>query len=509
MKTWPWLALAAVAVSLLALPKPPVIDEESYLWIGAHLDPLRPYDWERSWQGSRSYAYAHPPLFLEWMAIGARLGPLGARLLNLPFAALLGAAVGLLAERTCHHPRLAAGVWLSSTTVVLGLQDSLMIDLPAVALGTAAVALYREALDRPGWAWMLGAGLVLGLGIETKYPVLAVALALALHGLQWGGAPLLWLGAAAVVVPVEAGLWLAYGELHPLAVWTGRGEIAAGPFGERLVGAMARLVLLPLPFVLVRTHLRAAAVGLGLAVLALAVVRPATLGLGEALAVLVCTAAGGMVLARAAAAAASPATRRRKGDRGDALLLGGQVLAVFAAVVFLHNYASARYLWPAAAPVAILLVRAAEDVPGGKLLAKGVAATAGVLAVILAIADWRFARASVEVADRALAAAMDAGHAEGAFAGEWAFRWRMEAAGWARSAETPEASVLVVAENASPGPLHREGYEPVRRVESSDTFPVRVVDVEENIGLYAETLGALPFGFGRGPLEGATVYERR
>jgi hypothetical protein len=34
-----------------------------------------------------------------------------------------------------------------------------------------------------------------------------------------------------------------------------------------------------------------------------------------------------------------------------------------------------------------------------------------------------------------------------------------------------------------------------------------VVDVQGQVGLYAETLGVLPFGFGKGPLEVAAIYE--
>jgi hypothetical protein len=38
-----------------------------------------------------------------------------------------------------------------------------------------------------------------------------------------------------------------------------------------------------------------------------------------------------------------------------------------------------------------------------------------------------------------------------------------------------------------------------------DRFWLRVVDVHDGIGLYAETLGPLPFGTGNGPLESATL----
>jgi hypothetical protein len=71
----------------------------------------------------------------------------------------------------------------------------------------------------------------------------------------------------------------------------------------------------------------------------------------------------------------------------------------------------------------------------------------------------------------------------------------------------PSGALLAVADNAASDRQGLEGMEPLRRLESVDNFSVRVVDVEEGIGFYAETLGILPFGVGRGPLEGITVYR--
>jgi hypothetical protein len=88
----------------------------------------------------------------------------------------------------------------------------------------------------------------------------------------------------------------------------------------------------------------------------------------------------------------------------------------------------------------------------------------------------------------------------------------MESAGWTRyrpDEALPAGTWVVVADNASAGTVATDVLEPVRRVVSEDTFPVRVVDLAGNVGLYAETLGMLPFGVRRGPLESATLYRVR
>jgi hypothetical protein len=482
---------------------------------------------------------------------------------GLPWAVLLGAAVARLAVRTTHHPHLAALAWITSTVVVLGLQDSLMIDLPATALATAALAAWREAIEhaadgteREGLRWATGAGLALGAALATKYSVVAFVPVLALHAARarWRGG-LVMLGlAAGILALVEGWIALTYGRVHVWEVWTRRAEIGAGAVGPRALGTLARAGMLSLPLVLLLARPALAAVGVGLGLAALVAGRPAGLSFGAAGLLLGCAALGGMIVARAGEAALRGASRRRKGDRDDAFLLGGWVLAGVAGVIVLHNYASARYLFPVAAPVALLLGRAAEEVRAGKRVLIGTSVLSGVLSLALAVADARLAAAGAEVARAALAvvarsegvAAPESGAttgsggvagggsppphesqtraaaaelppearaslaapASGVFAGEWSFRGVFEAAGWRRyvpGTTLPPCTWLVVAENASPGEI--PPLEPIARVEGEDRFPLRVVDLRHHIGLHAETLGPLPFGLASGPLESATLYR--
>lgn len=505
-----WLVWAAPLAVLPFLGKAPAIDEETYLWLGAHLDALRPYDWTRVWPpyDADGYVFAHPPLHLWWMKLWsfvAGLLPAMRALAGLPWIALLGLSVGRLADRTTHHPALAGGAWLASTVVALGLQDTLMIDLPATALVTAAVAAYREGLEDDE-RWMWGAGLALGLAAVTKYSTLVVWPVIAWHMARRDRWRWEVVGPAlGIPLMVEGWLFAAYGRPHVWEVLTRRAEIAAGPWSGRVLGTISRMALLPLSALLLYTNPRSAAAGVAGAILLLGIARPTGVSLSEASFLLVCAALGGMGVARAVHAVAQSPLRRRKGDRGDPLLLGGWVLAGVIGVIVLHNYAAARYLFPVAAPLAILITRSAEERRGGKAALMVSIGLSAAVALAVSLADYRFAAAGVEVGRKVATEAQG-----GRFAGEWGFRYALEEAGWRRwqpGEALPAGTVVAVADNSSPGAVPTEGWEPVGRVESDDQLPLRVVDIDRRVGLYAETLGVLPLGFGRGPIEGATLWR--
>ncbi|MES2645183.1 MAG: glycosyltransferase family 39 protein [Myxococcota bacterium] len=534
-----WLIAAAVLVTLPFLGKAPAIDEEGYLWIAAHLDVGRPYDWVRAWPpyDADAYAWAHPPLHVLWLKLCAVVAPTPGVALRavagLPWIVLFAYSVVRLAARTCRHPDLAAAMWLASPIVLLALHDTWMIDLPAVALATFAMAAYREGLVDEDQRWFVASGLALGAAIETKYSMAVLVPVLAFHMTRLGPRPWLWFALFAVVAAVEGPLWALYGRPHPWEVWLRRHEIEAGDLGARALGTLVRGALLALPLVLVRADPRILAGGLALALVAVLGARPTEMPIVMSTMLVGLAGLGGALLIRAVVAVFRSPVKRRKGDRGDPLLLGAWVVATVLGVVFVHNYASARYLLPAAAPLALMLTRSGEEVPWGKGLLRASAALSGVVALVLAVADYRFAAAGVEVARAAIGAvgavvgsgagggttgaaaggtAGAGGASNGRFAGEWSFRGEMEAAGWARyrpDEVLPAGTWVVVAENASAGTVDLTTLEPYRHVASADTFPVRIVDLDAGIGLYAETLGPLPFGWGRGPLEGATVYRVR
>lgn len=502
-----WMVGAAVGVFAVALPKPLAIDEESYLWLGRSLTFGDPYGWARAWPGGDGFMFAHPPLHLWWMHL---LSPLKAlplmRLAALPWVLLWAASSALWIRRTCHHPEVAAVAWLASTTVVLGLQDSVMIDLPYVALFTAALAAFREGMTDRRARWMLAAGVAFGLAVETKYPAAALGVVFALHSLRSGWAPAFWAPALAIVGGTEAWLYAQYGQWHPAVVWGSRDLIPRGPLAGRVLGTLARGALLPAVPALLLTRPIHAAVGLGLAVATLAWARPGHLEVSGVVFLLVCATLGGMAFSRSAAGLFASPMRRRKGDRDDGLLLGGAVVVTFLGVMALHNFASARYLLPAATPLAILLARSAEDVNAGKRVQLLVSGIAGLLAFALALADWQFSAAGEVAAKKGLASPEAA--TPGYFLGEWSGRATLEAAGWTRAtdlATIPTGSRVIVLGNSAgavPGT-----WQPLEVHEAAGGVPLRVVDVRDNIGLYAETLGVLPFGISGRALETAVIYE--
>lgn len=498
---------AAVAVFAVALPKPLAIDEESYLWLGRSLSFGDPYGWARAWPGGDGFLFAHPPLHLWWMHLITPLGALPLmRLAALPWVALWAAASALWIRRTCHHPEVAAVAWLGSTTVVLGLQDSVMIDLPYVAWFTAALAAFREGLTDRRARWMLAAGVAFGLAVETKYPAAALGVVFALHSLRSGWAPAFWAPALLIVGGTEAWLYARYDQWHPAVVWGTRDLIPRGPLAGRVLGTLARGALLPATPALLLTRPIHAAVGLGMAVVALAWARPSHLEVSGVVFLLVCATLGAMAFSRSVAGLFASPLRRRKGDRDDGLLLGGAVVVTFLGVMALHNFASARYLLPAATPLAILLARSAEDVSAGKRVQLLLSGVAGLLAFALALADWQFSAAGETAANKALASPEAA--TPGYFLGEWSGRATLEAAGWTRAtdlATIPAGSRVIVLGNS--GGVVPGSWQPLEVHEATGGVPIRVVDVRNKIGLYAETLGPLPFGLSGRALETAVIYE--
>ncbi len=519
-----WLVPAALLCAVAFIGKAPVIDEESYLWLGSHVSVLRPYDWHRVWQpwdvdGPSTFEYAHPPLFLWFMALVRGISTdlrVNRLCCAVPFVSLYAWGVGRWAARCTVSPGLVGILWLASATVQLGLQDSLMIDLPAVALVTAGLALYREGVDEGAGLWRAGA--LLGLGLGTKYSMGMVVGLVILHAaVQAGRGRLRGWALVAFLAPLlsipllgEAAMAVVYGKVHFLHVWAHRHDIASGPLDQRALGALVRMALLPLPalLLLARPGLTLGGTLGGLVMATIA--RPAGIEGGQFAELAICCAVGGVALARAAATVFTPAHMRRRDDRDDGLLLGGTVLCVVAGVTFAHNYASARYLLPAAAPLAMLLVRSAEDTLGGRALAQVSAAVGAVGALAFSVADYRFGASGVEVARVAAARVDERRPVEKRFAGEWSFRYTMEALGWERyrpGEDLPGGTLVVVADGESPGDYPRSVWEPVDRIESADALWLRVMSPAQGVSLYAETLGALPIGVGDGPLETATVFR--
>ncbi len=515
------LALAAGLVVLLTCAHALVVDEEIYLWLAARFteDPLHPYAWTRSMQpwgaGSETFLFAHPPLHWAWVAlwrslVGVERLWLLRACVALPPALLLGWATARLARRTTRKPGWAAAAWLASPITVWAVASGVLIDLPGGALATAGLALWREAIAATSSSrrlrWLLLAGLLLGLGVATKYPMLLLALAVALHAVRLRRLPWSWPVWAAMLGAwglVELWIGLAHGGFHLAEVLLQAGSIDRGPLAGRALGVLTRGGLAMAPLLLLhsgRLRLTAAATA---AAAVVAWVLPPELS-ASALTLLATTGLLGASLL--SVSLPSP----REGDPQDGWLLGGAVLLVFAGVTLGHNYAAPRYLLPAMAPLACLLARGLERDRIAQRLAPAWLGIWAVLALAMLTAEHRYARALDTLAERVIE-----GYDADRFTGEWALRYRLEEAGWRHAspaeldARLPLHSFLVAPEHAGRGDLNRPELEPIGSIPSPDRFPLRLNDSEAQVGWYAETMGVLPIGWRRAPLEEITVYRAR
>ena len=499
------LAAACALIVAVAATRPPVLDEEVYLNIAAQLQghPWRPYDWWRPMQpwgddpAPDAFLFAHPPLHLLWVSLWTAFLPWGPALrlaVALPFALLLGAAAGDLLQRESPRAQRGAWLWLASPIVWLALQSGLMIDLGVVALSTAALAASlraREAPARPGWEWAEGA--LLGLACSWKYPALILVFVLTLDALRTGRRPwraLLTFGL--IFGGVQLSLTALYGAPHLLHVLSEAAQISRGPLTGRALGAVARLgvAVSPILWLTLSARWRIAVVALAL---------PLTLlTLGEGAYTLVDH--GLMALFLVGGLSGLGVAMSALTQPGRSWLYGAWALAVVIGVIVGHNYASGRYLLPAALPLAIL---GAEQL-SRRWLILGVVPWLG-LAAATSLAEHRQAQATVEVVAQLTAAETT----PGVFTGEWTARWALHRAGWrfvSPGATLPPGTLYAEPQRSSPA-ARPAGLHPVAVFDSADTFPLRVCDPERGVGLHAETLGALPLGLGDGPLERITLVR--
>ncbi len=508
------LVVACVLVAVIMAAPVPVLDEESYLAITAHFDPLRPYHWWRPWPpwygGSEpdAFVYAHPPLFLEWVALWRSLSAdavIVRALAGIPVAALFGWSAGRLINRTVTRKPLAAAMWFGTPIVMLGMQRGLMPDLMVAALATTAVMGWREAMDSGprSTRWLVLGGLALGLAAWTKYPALVLVPVLLIHAGWAGRLRATWPFWVAALVPWLLGemlLLLMYGRFHLLEVLSRASEISRGTGPGRALGLLVRLPLgVAALGLLVRGYrwmwIPAFLLGGGVTLWGwpedmvltqrLSLIALATLGAGHLVLVVFCLIRG---------------WRQRDSDR---VLLALWCLAVLGTVWGVHNFAAPRYMLPAVLPLAVLWVREVGAVPVGRTLLMVGIVVHVVGGVLVTMAEHRFFQGAADLADQ-----VHNRHPSGGFyTGEWSFRWRMDHHDWRfYTGDAPSGSLVAAPINSSPGALPAD-WQLVDSMAGESTFGVRVVKDSMQIGLYAETLGALPVGVVSGPIEEVTLWR--
>ncbi len=512
------LALAAALVSLVLSAPVPVLDEESYLDIGAMLDPFRPYDWWRPWppwgaaREEDAFVYAHPPFFLEWVSLWVCLAGLtehperAATLLwpvklaaGLPWAALAGWSVGRLAERWTREPLLTGLLWLSTPVAFLSLQRGLMPDLMAAALGFFGIVAHSEAraagLGPVRARWAILGGLSIGAAILTKYPWALLTLPLLWRDLrERGGDRRFWMALGFLCCSVELGLWATYGRLHLYEVLNRADEIPRGPFWSRQLGLLVRLplALLPLPL-----FARPGTWPVAIAVATITLLLGAPSGTEP-----LDLAAAGLIAALGALSSHALSVGMTKPGSEDRFFAGAALIVILG-VALAHNFAAPRYLAALVPFGALFLVRTFATSHKGLLWAT--VALQLCMSGALSLGEHRFFGA----ADAAALAVARAHPSPGWYTGEWSFRWRMRLQGWQfwdGVQELPPGAVLAVPENSSPAALP-PGLQPGPAI-AIGRGGGRVVDAPAGTGLYSEATGLLPFGWRPGPLEQVTLWTR-
>jgi hypothetical protein len=227
-----WLAgplALAVIITLVNALKPVLIDDTAYLVFARHLaqHPLDPYSFTIHWYTlpDRGMDVLLPPVLPYWLALGMRLFGEHVLLLKLwlfPILWCFTKSLDVLLRRFAPGTERIALPLIALSPAVLATVN-LMLDVPALALALAAIALFtrRSALRSEDSASRLTlvvvTGLIAGIAMQTKYTAMLAPAAILWYGLthrRIGSAIL----ACAVAVAVFAGwewfLFEKYGESH-------------------------------------------------------------------------------------------------------------------------------------------------------------------------------------------------------------------------------------------------------------------------------------------------------
>jgi hypothetical protein len=214
--------LAALYTGLNA-PKPLHIDDAAYEYYARQMAsrPLDPYGfalfwWDRPQPANEVLA---PPVFpYSWALLRSLTGerPWLWKLGLFPWALLLVGSLYALLRRFCRGVEGVCTVLLVLSPALLP-SLNLMLDVPALALGLAALNLFFRAADRDSFALAAWAGLLAGLAMQTKYTAFLVPAAMLLYAATHGRlrlAPVAGLVALQVFVTWEFLTALLYGRSH-------------------------------------------------------------------------------------------------------------------------------------------------------------------------------------------------------------------------------------------------------------------------------------------------------
>jgi hypothetical protein len=248
---WTWIVAVALLFTLLNTWKPLVIDDSIYVIYARQIveQPSDPYGFEVQWGLRPTPAMdVVVPLALPYWIAGAMTivgeSAAGWKFLLFPFALLLAWALALLFNRFAsgfEKPLLLVTVF----SPALLPSFNLMLDVPALSLSLAALAVTVGGCESDRSPRAVLAGLLAGVAMQTKYTALTAPVALVLYAvfagrLRWG---LIAVGVALAFFSTwEALLYANYGVSHFLR---GAEQLAAIPAlvtpGDRAIGLASLL----------------------------------------------------------------------------------------------------------------------------------------------------------------------------------------------------------------------------------------------------------------------------
>lgn len=221
------VVLAALLLTLADAAKPLVVDDTAYVYYAEQIrrEPTDPYGFEILWYGEPQPALSllAPPVLPYWLAGGMALfgdAPVYWKLWLFPFALVLAASLRWLLTRFATGLETPL-LWMAMLSPPVLPFMNLMLDVPALALALAAIAIFLDACDRGRSGLAAVAGMVAGVAMQTKYSAAAAPLAIFAYGSIVGHRWRAWLAAGvalAVFFGWEGAVWLRYGESHLVRV---------------------------------------------------------------------------------------------------------------------------------------------------------------------------------------------------------------------------------------------------------------------------------------------------
>lgn len=444
--------LLAAALTLSNAVKPAVVDDTAYLEFARHLsvNPGDPYGFRLFWY-DRPEPAMHvllPPVLPYWVAGGMWLFGENLFLLKLwlfPFAWALAAAVHSLMRRFAPAAaRVGTTVFVLSPAVLP--LFNVMLDVPALSLGLAGLSVFVRGCDRRQVGWVVLAGGLIGLAMQTKYSMLVAPVVVAWYGVlhrRWTDTLIAVGIAAGLFVGWEWLLQQKYGESHFL--FHLRSNAGTKDFADQLAEKAGLVRPLLSHFGLLAAGVAfwaSVATGLnrlarwmarGLFVVLVGLVVAPITSYGDHPRELMFAGVGMGVLVTLALVAWRlwPHT-----DRHDLVFLVGWMTIEWMACVALTPFAAARRVMGVSAAAAVLAAVGVARFGAPR----GLAAVAVGLGIAVAALDWYDAFPEKELAERAAEVAKPGDDGTVWFHGHWAFQFYCTRAGM--TAVEPGESLL-------------------------------------------------------------------